>query len=124
MRYLQVKNGQIETARERLGTVVEGKVSLYGKRHLTWGPHGPEEERECLQDYPIPPGWSLAYDLNVEINRAIYRLTLHGSSIKKSFLPYLVQLAARNLRLADVTTRITVTTTPTGRARYTFSAIL
>lgn len=121
MSFLNVKDGQFKTLNHSFGPSIICKVAIAGKRFLKWGPTGLEGEQACLQDYPIPDGWNLTYDLDVTIDGAVYRLTIHQAAVRKAFQPYLNMLAADNRRVEEVTTLVTASISQAGRTSLKFS---
>lgn len=108
MRYLNIRNGKFTFTNKKLGSQIEAKIKLVGKRLLQWGPTGLVGEQDCYNEAHIPDGWTLAYDLDLLLDDVHYRLTLHGGSIQYAFKPYLCDISSRNLTLEYVVTRISI----------------
>lgn len=108
MRYLNIRKGQFSFANKSMGTYIEAPLRLVGKRILQWGPTGLIGERICYDESQVPNGWTLAYDLDLELDNIRYRLTIHGGAIKHAFKPYLALLTSRGSQLESVTTLISI----------------
>lgn len=107
-------NGQFTFIDKILGTTIESRIRLVGKRFLQWTPKGLTGERVCYDESQLPEGWTLAYDLDLELDNMLYRLTIHDGTVQHGFKPYIANLQFRNARLEDVVTRITVEDRPRG----------
>ena len=114
MRYLNIRKGQFTFANKTIGPVIESRIILAGKRFLQWTPNGLVGERICYDEGHLPNGWTLAYDLDLELDKVRYRLTIHDGAVQHGFKPYIAHLQFRNCRLEDVVTRITVEDKPRG----------
>lgn len=114
MRYLNIRKGQFSFANKSIGTCIKAPLRLVGKRILQWGPSGLAGERICHDESHIPTGWTLAYDLDLELSGILYRFTIHDGAIQHGFKPYLMLLESRSLPLESVTTRVTVEQNPRG----------
>lgn len=123
MRYLNIRNGQFAFVDERLGSTIESRIRLAGKRFLQWTPKGLVGERICYDEGQLPNGWTLAYDLDLELNNVPYRLTIHGGAVQHAFKPYLAMLNSRNVRLEDQMTRIMIIDNPRGYAALQFEPV-
>ena len=108
MRYLNIKNETFMFIDNIIGPAIEASIHVTGRRLLKWGDQGMEGEQICSDETQIPKGWSLAYDLDLQLAGIDYRLTIHEGAIKYAFKPYLSALCSRNQSLQDVVTRIRV----------------
>lgn len=123
MRFLNIKDGQFCFFDKVFGPSIEVPLTLASKRILQWGPSGLRGEGACLDEGQIPPGWTLAYDLDLRIDHMDYRLTIHDGAIVHAFQPYLAQLQAEDRRLEDVITKIAVQMNPKGYSALRFEAV-
>lgn len=123
MRYLNIRSGQFTFIDKIIGASIESHIRLAGKRFLNWTPQGLAGERICHDEHEMPRGWTLAYDLDLELDGVAYRLTIHDGAVKHAFKPYLAALSSRNIRLEDQLTRITIVDTPRGYAALQFEPI-
>lgn len=123
MRYLNIRNGQFTFTDKVIGSSIESRIRLAGKRFLQWTPKGLTGERVCYDESQRPEGWTLAYDLDLELDNMLYRLTIHDGAIQHGFKPYIAHLQFQNTRLEDVVTRITVEDRPRGYPALKFESI-
>lgn len=123
MRYLSIKDGQFCFFDNVIGPSIESPLKLEGKRILRWTPSGMTGEEICQDESQIPPGWTLAYDLDLRVDGMDYRLTIHDGAIFHAFQPYLAQLQAQGTRLEDVITRISVESRPRGYPALRFEVV-
>jgi len=124
MKYLAAKDGNFVHMNNVLGPEIVGRVQIVNKRILKWRPdHTVEDDQPCHQEFLIPLGYTLAYDLNVETNGTLYRFTLNQGAIEKALRPYLNSLLAAHVRIEDVVTRICATIGPYGNTLLSFSAV-
>ncbi|MBG0775272.1 MAG: hypothetical protein H0S85_02410 [Desulfovibrionaceae bacterium] len=112
MKYLSIKKGNFVCFGDEIGSELNAKITLAGKRFLLWGPHGLEAEQVCQDESQMQFGWVLAYDLDLIVGQESYRLTIYDSFVSRDFKPYLAELASRNLRLSDVVTHIAIVSHP------------
>jgi hypothetical protein len=120
MRYLNIRNGQFTFIDKVMGPTIESRISIAGKRFLQWTPNGLTGERVCHDERQLPQGWTLAYDLDLELDNVPYRLTIHDGAVQHAFKPYLAMLRSSNIRLEDQLTKITILDTPRGYAALQF----
>ena len=123
MRFLSIKDGQFYFFDNVIGPSIESPLNLEGKRFLQWTPNGLTGERICRDETQIPPGWTLAYDLDLRIGDVDYRLTIHDKAIVHAFQPYLAYLQAQGTCLEDVITKISVEVSPRGYPALRFEAV-
>lgn len=123
MRYLNIRNGEFTFSNKAIGTSLESRIRLVGKRFLQWTAHGLVGERICYDESQLPHGWTLAYDLDLELGNVLYRLTIHDGAVQHGFKPYITHLQFRNCRLEDVVTRITVEDQPRGYPTLKFELV-
>ncbi|MGE4297912.1 MAG: hypothetical protein AB7E47_07775 [Desulfovibrionaceae bacterium] len=112
MKYLSIKRGTFMCFNNDIGTELDARITLAGKRFLQWGPQGLLDERVCHDESQLPPGWVLAYDLDLVVGQESYRLTIYDGMVVRDFKPYLMELASRNMRVSDVVTHITIISQP------------
>jgi hypothetical protein len=123
MRFLNIKDGQFCFFDNVIGPSIESPLNLKGKRFLQWTPNGLTGERICEDESRLPPGWTLAYAIDLCVGDIDYRLTIHNGAITHAFQPYLAHLRAQGIRLEDVITRISVESCPRGYAALRFEAV-
>lgn len=123
MRYLNIRNGQFTFIDKVMGPTIESRISIAGKRFLQWTPNGLTGERVCHDERQLPQGWTLAYDLDLELDQVPYRLTIQGGMINYGFKPYLADLYSRNIRLEHTVTRITIDDSRNGYASLKFEQV-
>lgn len=123
MRYLNIRNGQFSFIDKVIGSSIESRIRIAGKRFLQWTPSGLAGERICYDESQMPSGWTLAYDLDLELDKVLYRLTIHDGAIQHGLKPYLAHLHFRNTRIEDVVTRITVLDRPRGYPSLQFESV-
>ncbi|BDQ32659.1 hypothetical protein [Pseudodesulfovibrio portus] len=123
MRYLNIRNGEFTFANKTIGPIIESRIILAGKRFLQWTPNGLVGERICYDERQLPHGWTLAYDLDLELDNVLYRLTIHDGAVQHAFKPYLKLLNSRNIPLENQLTRITVIDNPRGYAALQFEPV-
>jgi hypothetical protein len=123
MRYLSIKEGRFYFFDKAIGPSIESPLNLKGKRILQWTSDGLIGERICYDESRLPPGWTLAYDIDLRVGDIDYRLTIHNGAITHAFNPYLAQLQTQGLRLEDVITRISVESSPRGYPALRFEVV-
>ena len=123
MRYLSIRNNQFTFIDKTIGSVIESRITLAGKRFLQWTPSGLVGERICYDESQMPKDWTLAYDLDLELDNVLYRLTIHDGAIQHGLKPYITLLQLMNTRLEDVVTRISVESNPRGYAALKFELV-
>jgi hypothetical protein len=123
MRYLNIRNGQFSFIDKVIGSSIESRIRFAGKRFLQWTPSGLAGERICYDERLLPHGWTLAYDLDLELDNVLYRLTIHDGAVQHGFKPYIAHLQFQKTRLEDVVTRITVEDRPRGYPALKFQQV-
>ena len=123
MRYLSIKGGQFCFFDNVIGSSIESRLNLDGKRFLQWTSSGLTSEKICRDESQVPPGWTLAYDLDLLIDNVDYRLTIHDGAIMHAFKPYLGQLQAQGMSLEEVITKISIEASPRGYPALRFEAV-
>ena len=106
--WLKAAEGKFMVNEKPLGHELIGQIKDIKMQYTKWvdgksikkDENCPEEERT---------GFDLEMTIYVHVNGTCYGLTLPKKSMKKNFCPYLEMLEARNIDVADVNTRITVT---------------
>ena len=125
LKYISANNSGFFHSGNFLGNAIDVRISSGGKRALLWKGDGrPAAERPCRDESQIPLGWTLAYDLNLDLGRTIYRLTITGDVIHKAFKPYLNKLRAQGKDIKTVLTRISVMQGINNRPLFRFEEVL
>lgn len=120
MRYLKIRNGKFYFVDKVIGPQIEAQIKVVGKRFLRWINNNLVGERPCQNEYNLPDGWTLAYDLDLVLDDVPHRLTIQGGVIQYAFKPYLAYISSNNLILEHTTTRVTVDDSKNGHASLRF----
>nr|WP_321259064.1 hypothetical protein [uncultured Pseudodesulfovibrio sp.] len=124
MRYLKIRNGKFYFANKVVGTQIDANVRVAGKRFLRWVDNNLVDERTCFNEYDLPSGWTLAYDLDLLLDGVPHRLTLQGRTVQYAFKPYLAGIVSKHLALEHVVTRITIDDSGKGYPSLKFQEVL
>jgi len=124
MKFMNIENEVFKCFDTNFGPIIEGVIHIAGLRMLLWGHNGIEKERICHDVCQLPPGWSLACDLDVQIEREVYRLTLLAGAYEFAFKPYMKCISAQGKFMEEVLTCITVRQSGKGYAALDFREVL
>ncbi|GFM38229.1 hypothetical protein [Desulfovibrio psychrotolerans] len=115
--FINCRNGRFWSNQVDLGSELNGPMTIAGKRFLKWKQGGGlPESMPCNDERECPPGWVVAYDLQILHAGQAYILTVSGKALEIALLPYLRWLEDMHCSLGDVRTVVTAQDADT----YTF----